>query len=115
MLSTGDMQELLAQAKRRYEVILIDSPPMAAGSDAFILGAHAGNVLIVLRSGSTHKEMARAKMEAFYRLPVRLLGAVLNDVDAGSAYGAYRYYSYYLPGYEAGQEELEESTAPAAL
>jgi capsular exopolysaccharide synthesis family protein len=116
MLSTGDMQELLAQAKRRYEVILIDSPPMAAGSDAFILGAHAGNVLIVLRSGSTHKEMARAKMEAFYRLPVRLLGAVLNDVDAGSAYGAYRYYSYYLPGYEAGQEEeLEESPAPAAL
>lgn len=105
MLSTGDMQELLAAAKRRYDVILIDSPPMAAGSDAFILGAHAGSVVVVLRSGSTHKELARAKLEAFYRLPVRLLGAVLNDVDPGTAYGAYRYYSYYLPGYEAGDEE----------
>jgi capsular exopolysaccharide synthesis family protein len=107
LLSSGEMQELLAAAKRRYEVILIDCPPMAAGSDAFILGAHAGSVLVVLRSGSTHKELARAKMEAFYRLPVRLLGAVLNDIDAGSSYGAYRYYSYYLPGYRAGEEEEE--------
>lgn len=113
MLSTGDMQELLAQAKRRYDVILIDSPPMAAGSDAFMLGAHAGSVLMVLRSGSTHKELAKAKMEAFYRLPVRLLGAVLNDVEPGTAYGAYQYYSYYLPGYAAGEEEAEEARAVA--
>lgn len=115
MLSTGLMQELLASAKRRFDVILIDSPPMAAGSDAFILGAHAGSVLMVLRSGSTHKEMARAKMEAFYRLPVRMLGAVLNDVEPGSSYGAYRYYSYYLPGYSAGEEEEAEDPQPVAL
>lgn len=107
LLSSRDMQELLAAAKRRYEVILIDSPPMTAGSDAFIIGALTGNVLIVLRSGSTHKELARAKMEAFYRLPVRLLGAVLNDIEPGSAYGAYRYYSYYLPGYRPGEEPEE--------
>jgi polysaccharide biosynthesis transport protein len=115
MLSTNDMQELLSAAKRRYDVILIDSPPMAAGSDAFILGAHAGSVLIVLRSGSTHKELARAKLEAFYRLPVRLLGAVLNDIEPGSAYGAYRYYSYYLPGYSAEEEAPEEESTAVAL
>jgi capsular exopolysaccharide synthesis family protein len=113
LLSSGDMQELLASAKRRYEVILFDCPPMAAGSDAFILGAHAGSVLMVLRSGSTHKELARAKMEAFYRLPVRLLGAVLNDIEPNASYGAYRYYSYYLPGYRAGDEEEEDTRVVA--
>jgi len=73
-------------------------------------------VLFVMRSGSTHRELAKAKIEAFYRLPVRILGAVLNDVDAGSEYGHYRYYSYYLPGYRAGEEQEEEpSPEPATL
>jgi hypothetical protein len=37
-------------------------------------------------------------------MPIRLLGAVLNDVPKGAAYGYYAYYSYYLPGYEAVDE-----------
>jgi hypothetical protein len=37
-----------------------------------------------------------------HRFPVRLLGAVLNDVPDGMVYS---YYSYYLPGYETGTEE----------
>ena len=43
------------------------------------------------------------------RLPVRLLGAILNDVPAG---GAYRYYSYYLPGYEAADEDSGSRRVP---
>ena len=108
------MQEMMALAKQRFDVIIVDCPPMAAGGDAFILGAHAGNVLIVMRSGSTHKELARAKMEAFYRLPVRILGAILNDIESGSSYGAYRYHSYYVPGYRA-LSEIEEPEEAGAL
>ena len=43
-------------------------------------------------------------LEVLNRLPIRLLGAVLNDVPRGAAYGYYAYYSYYLPGYEAVDE-----------
>src|SRR5256886_17517700 len=43
-----------------------------------------------------------AKLEVLERLPIRVLGAVLNDVPPGAAY---RYYSYYLPGYEAVAED----------
>src|SRR2546426_8109840 len=49
----------------------------------------------------SHRDMAAAKLEMLHRLPVRLLGAVLNDVPAEAGY---RYYSYYLPGYEATDE-----------
>jgi Mrp family chromosome partitioning ATPase len=56
---------------------------------------------MVLRTGQSHKEMAAAKLEMLRRLPVRLLGAVLNDVPQNASYG---YYSYYLPGYEATDE-----------
>jgi capsular exopolysaccharide synthesis family protein len=107
LLTSSQMQSLLAGLKRRYEVIIIDSPPMAAGSDAYVLGAHAGSVLTVLRSGTTNRELAAVQMESFLRLPVRLLGAVLNDFTPQLGQGYYRYYSHYLPGYEASEEEDE--------
>jgi len=108
LLNSSNMQSFLAGLKRRYEVILFDYPPMAAGSDAFVLGAHTGNVLTVLRSGSTNKELAVAKMDSFLRLPVRLLGAVLNDFTPQIGQGYYKYFSTYLPGYETSDETEEE-------
>jgi hypothetical protein len=43
----------------------------------------------------------QAKLQVLDHLPIRQLGAVLNDVRLG---GVYRYYSYYLEGYEAQDE-----------
>jgi hypothetical protein len=54
----------------------------------------------VLRTGSTDGELAEAKLELLDRLPVRVLGAVLNDVPQSRVY---RHYSY-LPGYQAEDE-----------
>src|SRR5256885_2620912 len=45
-----------------------------------ILGTLTGSLLLVLRTGHSHRDMAAAKLEMLHRLPVRLLGAVLNDV-----------------------------------
>jgi len=116
LLSSSRMQEMLATLKPRYDVIILDCPPMAAGSDAFVLGAHAGNVVLVLRSGSTHKDLAKGKMETFGRLPVRILGGVLNDIKEGEGdFGTYKYYSYYLPDYVTREDEtdlLEEVNEP---
>ena len=59
-------------------------------------------MLLVLRTGVSNRELAEAKLEVLDRLPVRMLGAVLNDVRLA---GDYRYYSYYLTGYELGDED----------
>lgn len=110
LLSSGRMQQSLAALKPRYDVIIVDSPPMSAGSDAFVLGAHTGNVILVMRSGSSHKELTKGKLETFLRLPVRILGGVLNDIDETDAsVGYYRHYTYYLPDYVPGSDVgLEE-------
>ena len=106
LLSSGRMQQMLAALKPRYDVIIVDCPPMAAGSDAFVLGAHTGNVVLVLRQGSTLKDLAKGKMETFLRLPVRMLGGILNDIKEGEGdLGGYRYYSYYLPDYVTREDE----------
>ncbi len=101
LLSSEAMARLVHRVRPAYDVILVDSPPLAGGVDPFVLGTLTGSLLMVLRTGQSHREMAAAKLEMLHRLPVRLLGAVLNDVPATAGYG---YYSYYLPGYEAADE-----------
>jgi capsular exopolysaccharide synthesis family protein len=104
VLGSPGMERLLTDLRSRYDVIVIDSPPLAAGVDSFVLGTITGSLLIVLRTGHSHRDLTGAKLEVLDRLPVRVLGAVLNDVPRGAAYGYYAYYSYYLPGYEAVEE-----------
>jgi len=67
------------------------------------------SLALVLRTGYSRREVAASKLEALQRLPLRLLGAILNDVPPR---GGYPYYSYYLPGYEAVDEESGRRSGP---
>jgi polysaccharide biosynthesis transport protein len=109
LLGSQTMSQLITTLRPSYDVILVDSPPLCAGVDPLILGTLTGNLAVVLRTGYSHRDVASAKLEVLQRLPVRLLGAILNAVPAGEAY---RYYSYYLPGYEAVDEEAERTSGP---
>lgn len=100
LLGTPAMRELVLGLRANYQVILIDSPPLGAAVDPFLLATLTGNLAVVLRTGATDRQLARAKLEMMDRLPVRILGAVLNDVKPE---GVYRYYGY-LAGYEAEEE-----------
>jgi capsular exopolysaccharide synthesis family protein len=106
LLSSSRMGELMAEMRKRYDVILVDSPPLGVGADALVLGCLSANMLLLLRSGSTHQDFAQARLEPLARLPLRLLGAVLNDYQPDRLASPYQtYYGSYLPGYEAGAEE----------
>jgi len=102
LLASAPMSQLLTSLRNDYDVILVDSPPLAAGVDAFALGTMTGALVLVLRAGVSNRDLAEAKLEVLGRLPVRVLGAVLNDARLE---GDYRYYSYYLAGYELVGEE----------
>jgi len=102
LLSTAAMSGLVGGLRSQYDVILIDSPPLSAGVDAYVLGTLSGSLVLVLRTGVSDRELAEAKLDVLDRLPIRVLGAVLNDVRPG---GAYRDYSYYLEGYEVQEEQ----------
>src|SRR5260370_18057606 len=99
---TPALVQLLAGLRSSYGVILIDSPPLGAGVDPYVLGTVSGNLLLVIRTGATDRGLMRAKLEVLERLPVRILGAVLNDVPRGALY--YRYYGY-LSGYSTETEK----------
>src|SRR5204863_8237415 len=100
---SGRMADFLTSLRSSYEVIVVDAPRLGAGIDAFVLASLAGNLLMVLRLGKTDRELAEAKIDLLRQSPLRVLGAVLNDVREGSEYRAY---SYYMDGYELTGEPL---------
>lgn len=102
LLGGTAMVELMQELRGRYDVIICDTPPLTAGIDPYVVAVLTRRLVLVLRTGVSHLALTEAKLEALQQTPVRLVGAVLNDVPEGSAYG---YYSYYLPGYEAVNEE----------
>ena len=103
LLSTGRLNDLLTELRGRYDTILVDSPPLGAGVDPLVLATATRNALIVLRTGVSDREMTETKLDTLERFPVRVIGAVVNDVAAGKLYGGYEIYGY-LPGYEARDE-----------
>ena len=101
LLSSAALMQFLTGMRSSYDVIIVDSPPLSAGVDAYALGAATGNLMLVVRTGATDRQLAGAKLEVLDRLPIRILGAVVNGVKDWTPY---QYYAYYLPGYEHAEE-----------
>lgn len=114
LLGLPAMGRLMEEVRSRFEVILLDSSPLGAAVDPYLLGTLSGSLLVVLRNGITDRELAETRLGELTRLPIRLLGAVLNDVPRGG--GPYRYYAY-LSGYEPEDEESRSDVPrdPSAL
>jgi polysaccharide biosynthesis transport protein len=109
MVTTAAMESLLDELRARYDVVIVDSPPLGAGTDAYALATLTGGLLMVLRVGVTDRKMAIAKLETMDRLPIRPLGAVLNGIEPK---GVFQYY-HYLEGYNAASvADDDEPIAP---
>src|SRR5207237_9888089 len=112
LLISDVMRRLIISMKEQFDVIIIDSPPLVAGMDAYALGAAAGSMLIVLRPSLTDRKLAAAKLEVLDRLPIRILGTVINGVPDG---GSYRYYGSRYNYAGAGPETLGDLATPSGL
>jgi len=102
LLGSPRRVELLVRLRAMYPVIIVDSPPLGAGVDPYTLGTMTGAMMLVLRTGATNLDLARTKVAMLENLPIRVLGAVLNDVRLGQMYG--EYYGY-MAGYGTTTED----------
>ncbi|HEY4129204.1 MAG TPA: polysaccharide biosynthesis tyrosine autokinase, partial [Gemmatimonadaceae bacterium] len=100
MLTSPLLPRLVADLRSMFDVVVFDTPPLAAGIDGYSIAAATGHLLLVLRVGKTERRMTMEKMRVFDRLPVNLVGAVLNGIQLTDGY---EYYGY-VPGYEASDE-----------
>lgn len=101
-LLSQNMRDLMVKLRSMYDVVIMDSPPLGAGADPLVLGTLTENLLLVLRTGQSDINLASTKLEVLNALPVRVIGAVLNDVRSS---GVYRYYMYSSAEYELVDDE----------
>ena len=98
LLGSTAMRDILAEAKASFDIVLFDSPPLLAVTDAAVLSTMVDGAILVIRMGSTAREAARRALSQLRAVHARVLGSLLNDVSAKSGgYGGYgyTYYAYY--------------------
>lgn len=112
LLGSQKMQAILDNMRQSADIILIDTPPILAVTDAAVLAPTLDGVLIVVRPGKTRASALRLTLEQMHRVNANVLGIVLNDVATrGSYYGyQYRYYRNYA-AYQGYYGEKHKGTS----
>lgn len=96
MLGSDRMADLIAQLRKQYTRILIDSPPITAVTDSMILSKYVDGVVVVIRAGDTVRDVAKNSINQLQTVGAHILGGILNAVDIGKdKYYYYYYYQYY--------------------
>jgi tyrosine-protein kinase Etk/Wzc len=106
LLGSTQMRALIELAKQSFDIVLIDSPPVLAVTDAAVLSTIADGSIIVIRLGMTAREAVRRSVSQLRVVNGRILGAVLNAVDfRGASYeGGYGYYYERFYGHGPGPD-----------
>ncbi len=89
VLDSKRMDMIWAGLRERFDMVLVNAPPVLAVADAAILAPHMDGVVLVLRAGHTKREHAQRARERLERVRARLLGAVLLDAPYDKAVEAY--------------------------
>jgi len=91
LLMQQPFHDLLDWAAPNYDLVILDTPPVMAVTDAAIVGKHAGSCLMVARYGLNPPKELEITKRRLEHAGVRVRGAVLNAV----AYSTNRQYGYY--------------------
>jgi capsular exopolysaccharide synthesis family protein len=106
LLSTGRIRRVIAQAAERFELVVIDGPPMLGLADAPLLAAAAGAAIFVVESGKTRTRLAIEALNRLEATGTHILGALLTKAsEAGASYG----YGRYRYGYGYGKGKLKHT------
>jgi succinoglycan biosynthesis transport protein ExoP len=109
LIESERMGSLIGQAQERYDLVVIDTPPMSVVPDAIPLMTKVGGVLVVTRLGRTTREAAAFVSSQLSHIGASALGIVVNGITSQDGY----YESAYDDGARRGRElpAAEESLA----
>jgi polysaccharide biosynthesis transport protein len=106
LLASAGLDQFLADLRKEFDVVLCDTPPFAAGIDAYAIATAAQHLVVVLRVGKTQRRLAAARLSVLSGLPVDVIGTVVNSVQLS---GDFEYYGY-ADSYQIDEDERD---APA--
>lgn len=96
LLSSQRMKDFLQAARERYDMVIVDVPPMLEVTDTQVISHDLDAVVLVVKQGQTQKMGAKRAVELLKMAHANLLGYVMNDVtsESGAGYGYGYGYGY---------------------
>lgn len=86
LLGSARMQEVLERLKARFDVVLLDSPPVLVVTDASVLATLADGLLIVTRARHTRTTQLQATVEELAQSGRPIAGVIINRISSADAY-----------------------------
>lgn len=98
LIDSPKMSELIANARREYDLILVDAPPLPVSADVLTLSKQVDGIVFVTRPGIVEHESAELAQETLETTGQTILGMVINGVKP-SDFDRYSYHARYGKSY----------------
>jgi capsular exopolysaccharide synthesis family protein len=114
LLHSSRFTRLVQESRELFDLVVFDSPPVGAVTDAAIIAPQLDGVIVVMRAGTTTRESLRGAIRKLLDVGSFLVGGVLNDVDLSSRNSGYEYYYHYYQAEGRNGGDVDEGRASAA-
>ncbi|MFC4993730.1 GumC family protein [Rubritalea tangerina] len=108
ILNSRRMSELIQEVKDRFDLVLVDSPPILGVSDASVISSEVDLTMIVVQHRKLPRNMLLRVKQAVENVGGTVLGVVLNNVDVRSD-SQYQYYTSYYTYYSPNQQDKSKA------
>jgi len=101
LLASRRFAQLMRYLEKRFDRVIVDSPPHQGFADVLVLSQHVGGVVLATGMGETKRDELRHFKKSVLNVRGNILGCIINKVDITRRYGYqsyYKYYSYYSYG-----------------
>ncbi len=97
LIGSAVMQRFIGKLRKHYAMIIVDTPPVTAVTDAAAMSQFVDGTILVVRAGVTPRQVVKASLEQLQGVRATILGVALNGISTGkdSYYYSQYYYSYY--------------------
>jgi capsular exopolysaccharide synthesis family protein len=111
ILNSRRMSDLIEDVKQRFDLVLVDSPPILGVSDASVLASEVDFTIIVVQHRKLPRNMLMRVKQAVENVGGHVIGVVLNNVDIRSD-SQYEYYTSYYNYYTPADSQLTAAIVP---
>ena len=104
LLGSTKMSNLIKELESTWDIVLLDSPPIVAVTDASMISAEIDAIAMVVKAGQTDKAAVDRALDIIENVKAPLIGAILNSASQQSLGGKYSYYYSYYNYYHQSDE-----------
>ncbi|MFH0918777.1 MAG: polysaccharide biosynthesis tyrosine autokinase [Fibrobacterota bacterium] len=104
LLASRKIEKVIELLKTEFELVVFDTPPVMAVTDAPLLSTKVDGVVLVIKAYTTDKHVLERSVASLQNVNAHMAGFVLNDINLSHRYASYGYYKYYYHYYRSQKD-----------